>query len=191
MFEILCLVGTALGVNMNMGTSPTSLSPLIVSLPKRRLLLFWMTLVLVSPEAHAQRANAYDSNFEIVRAMLEQPESQMDLANIKLTVDKMIDPATHKDAVLKKLDEMAAEVMASFPPGASNLLKFKALRDYLYRPSLLSGRRPFVYHLEDDRNPRAKLLSVYLSTQRGNCVSMPLLFVILGGFVAQISSKTA
>jgi len=77
---------------------------------------------------------------------------------------------------------MASEVRALIPPDASNLIKFKLLRDYLYRPSLLplSGRQPFVYNLEDDRNPRSKLLSVYLSTHKGNCVSMPLLFVILG-----------
>lgn len=180
MFEILRLVGTALGADMNMGTRSTSLPPLIAPLPKKLLLLCWLTLVLVSPGAHAQRTRAYDSNFEIVRAMLEQSESQMDLASIKLTVDKMIDPATDKDAVLKKLDGMAAEIRASFPLGASNLVKFKALRDYLYRPPLLSGRQPFAYNLEDDRNPKAKLLSLYLSTQRGNCVSMPLLFVILG-----------
>jgi len=60
------------------------------------------------------------------------------------------------------------------------LVKFKALRDYLYQPPLLSGRRPFRYNLEDDTNPKAKLLSVYLATRKGNCISMPLLFVILG-----------
>jgi regulator of sirC expression with transglutaminase-like and TPR domain len=104
----------------------------------------------------------------------------MDLARIKLTVDQLLDPAIDKAAVLKQLDDMAIEVKRSFPPGASSLIKFKALRDYLYHPAVLSGRRPFLYNFADDRNPRAKLLSVYLATHRGNCVSMPLLFVILG-----------
>jgi regulator of sirC expression with transglutaminase-like and TPR domain len=143
--------------------------------------LFWVVLVLASPEVHAQRVkHPYESNFEIVRAILQQPESQMDLANIKLTIDKLIDPATDKAAVLKQLDDMTAEIRASFPFGASNLAKFKTLRDYLYQPPLLSGRRPFVYDLKDDLNPKAKLLSVYLATRKGNCISMPLLFVILG-----------
>lgn len=104
------------------------------------LLLIWTILLLGSPVAHAQRAKpAYDSNFKTVRAMFEQPESQMDLASIKLTIDQMIDPTTDKAAVLKQLDDMAAEARASFPLGASNLLKFKALRDNLYQPPLLSG----------------------------------------------------
>lgn len=149
--------------------------------PKRLLFLCWMMLALVSPCAHAQRATpAYESNFRTVRAILEQPESQMDLASIKLTIDQMIDPATEKATLLKQIDDMAAEIKASFPIGASNLVKFKALRDYLYQPPPLSGRRPFVYNLEDDRNPKAKLLSVYLATRKGNCISMPTLFVILG-----------
>lgn len=149
--------------------------------PKKLLVVCWMILALVSPEVQAQRVKpAYESNFKIVRAMLEQPESQMDLASIKLSIDQMIDPATDTVAVLKQIDDMASQIKASFPLGASNLVKFKTLRDYLYQPPLLSRRRPFVYNLEDDRNPRAKLLSVYLATHKGNCISMPLLFVILG-----------
>ena len=103
----------------------------------------------------------------------------MDLASVKVTVDQMIDPATDKAAVLKQIDNIAAEIKASFPLGASNLVKFNTLRDFLYQPPLLSGRKPYRYDLEDDRNPRAKLLSVYLATHKGNCVSMPLLMVIL------------
>jgi regulator of sirC expression with transglutaminase-like and TPR domain len=160
--------------------TPSSFPSSLVMLSKKLLILFWMILVLVSPGVHAQRAHAYDSNFEMVRAMLEQSESQMDLASIKLTVDQMIDTATDKAAVFRQLDDMASEIRASFPLGAGNLAKFKTLRDYLYQPPLLSGRRPFVYDLEDDRNPKAKLMSVYLATHKGNCISMPLLFVILG-----------
>jgi len=130
-------------------------------------------------QAHAE-AKATDVNFEKIKAILEQPEEKIDLARAKLTIDHMIDPTTDQAAVLKQIDVMAAEINASFPVGASNLVKFKVLRDYLYQPSPASGRKKFLYNFEDDRNPKAKLLSVYLATHRGNCVSMPLLFVILG-----------
>jgi len=42
----------------------------------------------------------FNSNFKIVRPLLEQPESQMDLAGIKLAVDQMIDPTIDSAAVL-------------------------------------------------------------------------------------------
>lgn len=155
-----------------------------ISLPSfagRLWFLSWALLALLPPQAHAQRiTHAYDSQYKIIRAILEQPESQMDLGVIKLTIDQMIDPATDKAALLRQLDVMALEIKALFPLGASNLDKFKTLRDYLYRPSSISGRQPFLYNLADDLNPSARLLSVYLNTRKGNCVSMPLLFVILG-----------
>src|SRR5262249_22114665 len=80
----------------------------VVPLQNGLLLLCWMILVLPSAGAHAQRVtHAYASDLKTVRALLEQPESQMDLADIKLTIDQMIDPAIDKAAVLKQLDEMA------------------------------------------------------------------------------------
>ena len=156
------------------------------SLPQRQqknwlLFLCGMTLFLLSSGARARiNAHDYDANLRTVRMLLGQPESRMDLASIKLTVDQILDPSIDKAAVLKQVDDMAVEVRRSFPIGASNLAKLKALRDYLYHPAPLSGRQPFLYNFADDRNPKAKLLSVYLTTHRGNCVSMPLLFVVLG-----------
>ena len=50
------------------------------------LRLLWMTLAFMSPGVCAPRAPAYDSNFQTIRSMLTQPESQMDLAIIKLTM---------------------------------------------------------------------------------------------------------
>ncbi|NDZ14714.1 transglutaminase family protein [Variovorax sp. WS11] len=153
-----------------------------VSTAMRAALPWVLLMLLMASHAHAQRLApaSYDSDLKTVRALLQQPESRMDLGVIKLTVDRMIDPSVDVAATTKQIDQLAEEIRATFPLGASNLVKFKALRDYLYRPPLLSGRQPFLYNLEDDRSPRAKLLPVYLNTRRGNCISMPTLFVILG-----------
>lgn len=42
--------------------------------------------------------------------------------------------------------------------------------------------KPFTYDLSDPlgKNPKNKQLATYLATRKGNCVSMPILFVILG-----------
>jgi hypothetical protein len=73
--------------------------------------LWWAILVMFSPYTHAQRAgHAYESEYRIVRAILEQPESRMDLGTIKLDIDRMIDPATDETRVLRQLDGMASDV---------------------------------------------------------------------------------
>lgn len=139
-----------------------------------RILLF--VLALHSP-VHAQRI---DPDIQTLQAILKKPDAEIDLARVKLTIDRMVDPTIDIEANLQKLDAMAVEIRDFLPTTASSLEKLKALRSYLYQPPPLSRRQPFRYNLEDDRNPTAKLLSNYLRTHLGNCVSMPLLFVILG-----------
>lgn len=137
---------------------------------------WWLTFA----SARAQTvAPNYQTHYKVVQALLNQPENRVDLADIKLAIDALIDPGTDVTALSAQLEAMATEVRSLFPPDAPNLVRFKVLRDYLYRPPPDSGRKPFLYNFEDDRNPRAKLMSVYLATRRGNCISMPLLFVIL------------
>ena len=118
-----------------------------------RAVLSWVLLVLLAPHALAQSlaSAVYESKLKTVRALLQQPESGMDLRVVKLTVDRMIDPSADVAAVTKQIDDMAAEIRATFPLGATSLDKFKVLRDYLYRPPLISGRQPFQYDLHDDR----------------------------------------
>ena len=140
-----------------------------------------LALVVPPTAARAQHwAPDFGSNFNTDRSILATPEPLMDLAHIKLAIDQMIDPSTDPTVTLKLIEDMVAEVKASVPDNASNLAKFKALRDYLYRPQPLGGKKPFMYDLHDDRNPKAQLLSVYLATRKGNCISMPALFIILG-----------
>ncbi|MDO1528622.1 transglutaminase family protein [Fulvimonas sp. R45] len=52
----------------------------------------------------------------------------------------------------------------------------------LYQAGPWNDNRPFTYDFNDPlgKNIQNKLLSTYLDTRKGNCVSMPLLYVILG-----------
>ncbi len=135
-----------------------------------------------SPALAATGKQASDANLKAVRAMLEQPDKQMDLGKIKLTIDRMIDPGIDIADGIKQLDAMAAEVRARLPANPSSRDKLEALRTYLYQAGPWNDNRPFRYDLDDPlgRDIRNKLLTTYLSTRKGNCVSMPLLFIILG-----------
>jgi regulator of sirC expression with transglutaminase-like and TPR domain len=133
--------------------------------------------------AEAQRiADSRDSNLGVVRAILEKRDQDIDLVQVKLAIDQMIDPTINVDANRKKIADMIAEIQALLPANASQLKKMEVLRDYVYKPGPWNKGQVFQYDLEDPfgKNIRNKLLPTYLETRKGNCVSMPSLFVILG-----------
>jgi regulator of sirC expression with transglutaminase-like and TPR domain len=135
-----------------------------------------------APWAQPLPKRPHDGDIDVVYDILRTPEAEIDLAKAKLTIDRLIDPSIDASAVLAQLDDMAASLRALLPADASKRLTLDALRYHLYQPSPWNGHRPFGYDMKDPRglNVRNKLLSTYLTERKGNCVSMPLLFVILG-----------
>ncbi len=114
-----------------------------------------------------------------LRTMLGKPDDQIDLARAKLTIDKMVDPSIDVEATLKQIDAMVVAIQA-MPGLAAD--KLEALRQYIYEPGPWNEGRPFQYDLDDPlgRQIKNKLLPTYLASRKGNCVSMPLLFIVLG-----------
>ena len=135
-------------------------------------------------DSYGQRiSDSPTAQLAVLRAFLDLPESQIDLAKIKVTVDKMIDPNTDEAATLKRLDDIALRVRAMVPATASSRQKFEALRSFLYEPGPWNQYEIYKYDLEGDplgKTIRGKLIANYLATRKGNCVSMPILFVIIG-----------
>lgn len=68
------------------------------------------------------------------------------------------------------------------PPNASSRAKLEALKTYLYTAGPWNNQQPYQYDFDDPLGQKIsnKLLPVYLASRKGNCVSMPLLFIILG-----------
>ena len=61
--------------------------------------------------------------------------------------------------------------------------KLNGLIQYLYHPGEWNDNKPFQYDLDDPlgtKKPNNKLISNYLKTRKGNCVSMPILVQSLG-----------
>jgi len=97
-------------------------------------------------------------------------------------VDHLIDPSTDTADVRRQLDEWERAVRANVPGNPTARRVLDALFKTLYEPGLWNQNKPFTYDLDDPlgRNARNKQLATYLSTRKGNCVSMPILFLILG-----------
>ena len=117
-----------------------------------------------------------------IRDILKRPAQEIDLARAKLTVDKLIDPTIDVDVNLKKIDAMVTRIKTMAGPGASSSAYMLALKHYLYEPGEWNNHQPYQYDLDDPLGTKLsnKLLPNYLSSKKGNCVTMPLLFVILG-----------
>lgn len=77
---------------------------------------------------------------------------------------------------------MGGKVRARFPPGASNKVKVDLLVSTLYEPGLWNDYQPFTYDFTDPYGGdiRNTLLSTFLAKRQGQCVSMPITFVLLG-----------
>lgn len=151
--------------------------------PSRLAVWLVTAMLFCSPFARAQVPSAEaDPALQKVQHLLAIPEDQLDLGKAKLAIDQLMDPKIDLAGALRQLDAMAAQARALAPPNASKRDTVVALQTYLYLPGSWNGNRPFQYDLEDPfgRNLRNKLLTTYLTTRRGNCVSMPLLFIILG-----------
>lgn len=119
---------------------------------------------------------------KLVNNILRQPENGMELARIKLTIDKMIDPTVSVEAGLKQIDSMTTQIRAMLRGFPSNNEKLQALRAFIYEKGSWNNHQPYGYDFEDPlgSNIRNKLLPQYISSKKGNCVTMPLLFVVLG-----------
>ncbi|WP_440408446.1 transglutaminase family protein [Neorhizobium petrolearium] len=109
-------------------------------------------------------------------------EPSRDLLNVKLAVDAMVDPSVNTTAVRSMIDRMAAEISAMAGKDADSTAKLDALKRYLYESGPWNDNRSFQYDLDDPlgEKPANRLLQRYLTMRRGNCITMPILFLVLG-----------
>lgn len=127
---------------------------------------------------------AVPADLTIIQEILAQPEDRIDLAQVELAVERMIDPSVNEMATLHQLDLLAANARARFPQGdatdpeVKGMVLISTLRD----AGPWNDHRPFRYDLDNPLGNKVddKLISHYLATRLGNCVTMPVLFVILG-----------
>jgi regulator of sirC expression with transglutaminase-like and TPR domain len=141
----------------------------------------WRWLLLLAAAFFCTTTRANSALLEPLLRNLQAPEAEIDFAEAKLAIDLLIDPNTDASNTLRHLDAMAARVRQEIPPHANQREILLALLGYMYTPSPSNDFRVFSYDLDDPfgKNIRNKLLATYLETRKGNCVSMPTLFVAL------------
>ncbi|WP_240792499.1 transglutaminase-like domain-containing protein [Pseudoxanthomonas sp. X-1] len=144
------------------------------------LLLVVAGAAIASPSATT--SDASDASIAALEQLLSQPEGQIDLARAKVTIDHMVDPKVDVEATLRQVDQWAAKTRARFPAGASNKVKMHLLISTLYEPGPWNDHRPFGYDYTDPfgQDVKKSLLSHYFATRNGQCVIMPIAFLVIG-----------
>ena len=129
-----------------------------------------------------------------VAGMLSWSGERLDYATAKLALDCLIDSSTDLEAAKQELERLTGNVRQLAAKTDNALAKLGAVRTVLYESGPWNGHRPFDYDHSDPLGTDIanKLLANYLKTRRGNCVSMPVLFLILADRIGlDVSLATA
>jgi len=151
--------------------------------------VFFALLLSVSSFAFADPVNpatVFDrtkfAEAQQIEKLLSQPEASIDFAKAKLSIDKMIDPTIDVEVNLQKIDTIVKAIQPLMVANATSMDKMLAVKKYLYEAGTWNDFKPYQYDFKDPKGTliKNKLLPNYLATKQGNCVSMPLLFIVLG-----------
>jgi regulator of sirC expression with transglutaminase-like and TPR domain len=117
---------------------------------------------------------------DMVRVVLSAPDSELSYERAKLTFDRIIAPELDEEAVTAEIDQLASAA-DRIAAGGNDIAELQAVRQVIYEAGAWNANRPFVYDHDDPygQDLRNKLLATYLDTRRGNCVSMPILQLIV------------
>jgi regulator of sirC expression with transglutaminase-like and TPR domain len=135
----------------------------------------------VAAAALAETRQTYSSSpVSQVRAVLAPRDHELDYARAKLSLDSIIDPSIDAEAALTELERLGSAARTLAGPDADEPGRLNALRKLIYEGGPWNDHRPFAYDHDDPYAIDRKLLPGYLTTRLGNCVTMPVLFLILG-----------
>jgi regulator of sirC expression with transglutaminase-like and TPR domain len=149
-----------------------------------RLASMWVGILLLfmgltAPAAAS--AQGRSSHAAAVREMLSRPESRLDYLDVANSFDKLIDPTSDTTATRATVARLVDAARQMAGPKPTDAYKLAAVRQAIYVAGAWNHSRAFSYDLSDPFGAQAKskMLSTYVRTRKGNCVSMPTLFLIV------------
>lgn len=116
-----------------------------------------------------------------LEAILARPDGELDYKRAKLEIDRIVDPSLDSAGAAAEIAGLAAAATGLVDPAGGANARLAAVRRVIHEAGPWNYGRPFAYDHGDPlgQSPRSRLLPVYLATRLGNCVSMPILFLIL------------
>lgn len=116
-----------------------------------------------------------------VRRLLDVFDTELDYTRAKLAFDAVVDPAGDSASTVRELDALTLKARALANGDRRPSVWIAAVRTLLHKAGPWNDQRVFAYDMSDPegRGMPGKLLQTYLATRLGQCVSMPVLFLIL------------
>ena len=144
---------------------------------KYLILLF----VVLIKAVFAQFINYNDHKPKSIFEIVDEKEANVNIGLWALIIANEFEKTVDIKSNLKKLDDMSEEFKRMLAGRESDMDKFLAVKMFLYEAGEWNDYQPFSYDLDDPLGKQLKnqLLTTYLETRKGNCVSMPTLFLAL------------
>jgi regulator of sirC expression with transglutaminase-like and TPR domain len=117
----------------------------------------------------------------IVRRLLNVPDRDLDYLEAKLAFDAVVDPEIDRAWARAQIDTLAASAKSLTNGDVRPAVRLGAVRRVLYESGPWNAGRSFGFDMTDPdgQQMQNKLLGNYLRTRLGQCVSMPVLFLIM------------
>lgn len=147
-----------------------------------------VSMTLVEPRTYQtskqirQIEQAQFNELLVLKSIFALPENQINLGRAKLIIDSLINPRLDTAQGEMQLANMAKAIEAMLPPNPTNYDKLNTLKQYLYNSGPWNDFNPYHYDFSDPLGTKLsnKLLMNYMHSRKGNCISMPFLFIALG-----------
>ena len=141
-------------------------------------LFILICLITVSTNLFSQ--SKYEN--QSIEDILKLPESQVNLGIACLVLAKDFYPTLNVDNFLYIINDMAERYKYFFGQLTDPDKRVRALNTFLYRTGYWNDSITFSYDDDDLQVTRLdnKFINGYLSTKKGSCITMPMLYVLLG-----------
>jgi regulator of sirC expression with transglutaminase-like and TPR domain len=138
--------------------------------------LFTFCLLIITSNGTAQ-----NRSFPTIWELPNIRESELNLTIWSLVIANEFDSSVDIPARLQQIQEMTMEIRRMLAGRNKDMDLFLATRSFLYESGSWNQNQPFAYDLDDPTGNilENRLISTYLDTRKGNCVSMPLLMAVL------------
>jgi regulator of sirC expression with transglutaminase-like and TPR domain len=161
--------------------SPDILNNFIKNFMRSILLLVLVLEIntIILCQSRISKSNRYNSLK--VEDVLDYPEEKINIGLWSLIIAKEYDNKTDVEKYLKTLDSMTNEIKKMLAGRTNDMDKFLSVKTFLYEAGKWNDNKPFSYDLNDPLGNvlEHQLLSNYIDSRNGNCVSMPTLFLAL------------